>query len=70
MSQFRYHPDQLLTADEVAAWVRISTRTVWRWTAPGKLPQPVRLSPRCTRWRAGDIQQFLDHQAAGDANGI
>ncbi len=53
-------PD-LLTASEVACRLSVSPRTVWRWTAQGILPAPVRPSRRATRWRAGDIRHFLDN---------
>ena len=33
----------------------IATATVWRWTANGKLPKPVKLSERVTAWRAEDV---------------
>jgi predicted DNA-binding transcriptional regulator AlpA len=50
----------MLSAAEVARWVGISERSVWRWTKLGILPPPVRLGKRCSRWRASDIQRFLD----------
>ncbi len=52
-------PD-LMTAREVARCLSVSPRTVWRWTAQGILPAPVRPSRRATRWRAGDIRHFLE----------
>jgi excisionase family DNA binding protein len=52
-------PD-LMTAREVACLLSVSARTVWRWTAQGILPAPVRPSRRATRWRARDIRNFLD----------
>ena len=51
-------PD-LLNAREVAKRLRISIRTVWRWTAAGILPSPFRLG-RITRWRAQDITEHLN----------
>jgi predicted DNA-binding transcriptional regulator AlpA len=66
MSQLRYDPEEMLSVDEVAAWLRISIRTVRRWTKLGILPSLVRLAPRCTRWRAGDIQKFLDDRKGGE----
>ena len=32
--------------------------TIWRWAAAGRFPQPVTLSPGCTRWRAADVAAF------------
>lgn len=36
----------------------VSRATVWRWAAAGRIPQPVKLSPGCTRWKLADIQQL------------
>jgi len=36
----------------------VSRATIWRWTAAGILPQPVKLSPGCTRWRLDQIKQL------------
>ena len=54
---------ELLTAREVAARIRVSIRTVWRWTAAGELPPPVRTggSGRIVRWKAEDIDYFIQH---------
>lgn len=54
---------ELLTAREVAARIRISIRTVWRWTTTGELPAPVRTgrSGRIVRWKAEDIDRFIEH---------
>ena len=37
----------------------VSRATVWRWVkkTPG-FPQPVKLSPGCTRWRASDLEAW------------
>jgi predicted DNA-binding transcriptional regulator AlpA len=50
-----------MTAREVACLLSVSARTVWRWTALGILPEPVRPSRRATRWRVSDIRHFLDN---------
>ena len=51
-------PD-LLTVRDVARRLSISERTVWRWTALGLLPAPVHPHTRSTRWRAADIERYL-----------
>lgn len=33
----------------------VNAATIWRWTQQGKLPQPVKLSPGCTRWKWEEI---------------
>jgi predicted DNA-binding transcriptional regulator AlpA len=57
-------PADLLTVREVAQRLALSERTVWRWSAIGLLPAPVHLRPRSTRWRARDIQVYLDSLAS------
>lgn len=42
----------------VAARWSISTVTVWRWAASGRLPAPVRRGG-VTRWRVGDLRQAV-----------
>lgn len=36
-----------------------SVATVWRWCKDGRLPVPVRLGARATRWRVGDLRRCL-----------
>lgn len=48
----------LVTADDVAAMLKISTRTLWRLRSTGKLPQPIRLGGS-VRWRASDIDAWI-----------
>jgi prophage regulatory protein len=49
----------LLTADEVAAMLGVSERTLWRLLSAGKVPQPVRFG-RSTRWRAAEVADWID----------
>jgi predicted DNA-binding transcriptional regulator AlpA len=56
-------PD-LLTVRDVARRLSISERTVWRWTALRLLPQPVHPHARSTRWRAADIERYLEELSA------
>jgi prophage regulatory protein len=43
---------------DVAARYGTSRPTIWRWTAAGRFPAPVKLSPGCTRWRLSDIEEW------------
>jgi excisionase family DNA binding protein len=61
-------PD-LLTVREVARRLSISERTVWRWTALGLLPPPVHPHSRTTRWRAADLERYLDELSAHPDSG-
>lgn len=54
----------LLTDKQVAARLSIGKSTVWRWLDHGRLPQPVKLSPGCTRWREQDIADLINQASA------
>ena len=45
----------LLRIDAVCSVVSLSRATIYRLMAAGTFPQPVRITPRCMRWRAEDI---------------
>ncbi|MFY9291716.1 MAG: AlpA family phage regulatory protein [Methylorubrum rhodinum] len=56
-----------------AAFVRIpvvqalfacSDDTIWRRVKTGAMPAPVKLGPRTTAWRVGDLRAALDQVAA------
>ena len=49
----------LLDAKALARLLSTSCATIWRWDAAGKLPAPLRLSAGTTRWRRGDIEQWI-----------
>jgi predicted DNA-binding transcriptional regulator AlpA len=34
----------------------VSRSTIWRWVKRGVLPQPVQISPGCTRWLSDEIE--------------
>lgn len=45
----------------------VHRKTIWRWAKTGVLPQPVQISPGCTRWRADEIEQRdAEREAARD----
>jgi len=43
---------------QLAEIYSVSRATIWRWTAAGRLPLPVKLSPGCTRWKLADFDQL------------
>ena len=49
----------LIPAEEVAAMLGVSERTLWRLLSAGKLPQPVRIG-RSTRWRAAEVREWIE----------
>ncbi|MFQ2601233.1 helix-turn-helix transcriptional regulator [Aeromonas caviae] len=48
--------------DTLARVLGIAVVTVWRWSAKGKMPQPIKLSERCTVWRAEEIRRWMNAQ--------
>jgi excisionase family DNA binding protein len=48
----------LMSAREVAEYLGISLRTVWRWNASAKLPAPMRHG-RVVRWRRTEVEDFV-----------
>lgn len=59
-----YNNDALMTVDDVAAMLGVSTSTVYRWTNAGSLPV-VRLGGKLLRFRRGALLAFLDRGPAG-----
>lgn len=60
------HPlDPMLKADEVCRLLGIGASTLWKWVAEGNFPPPVRLSNKCSRWRACDVHRFIDERGRG-----
>lgn len=48
-------PALLVTAEDVAGLLDISTRTLWRLVSAGKIVPPLKLGGS-TRWRRADIE--------------
>jgi len=48
----------LLSADELAKFLEVSTRTLWRLKSRRAIPPPVKFGGN-VRWRSTDIQQWL-----------
>ena len=52
--------DRLLRIADVQEITGLSRASVYKKVASGLLPRPVRLSPRCVRWRASELQAFIE----------
>lgn len=52
--------ERFLRVGEVADSLRIGVTTVWEWSRYGKLPKPIKLSPRVTVWKNSEIQNFIE----------
>ena len=53
-----------LRLKQVLALIPVSKSTWWAGVATGRFPQPVRLTPRTTAWRACDIQLAIEQLGA------
>lgn len=58
---------KLLTAKEVAELLGVHVRSIWRLSATGEIPAPIRLGERVVRWRLSDLRDHLHSKAAGRA---
>ena len=55
---------------DLACRYGVHRTTVWRWCENGALPQPVKLSPGCTRWRLSDLETFEARASVADAGRV
>lgn len=56
----------LLTAPEVAAWLGVGVRMVYRLVQRGRLHAPLRIRPRTVRWRVEDVEAYLESKAQAE----
>lgn len=47
---------------QVLAVFPVGRSTWWAGVKGGKYPQPVKISPRCTAWKAEDIRALIENQ--------
>lgn len=64
MSKNQYNlPEKgYIRAKYLAPLLGIAVVTLWRWSARGHLPPPVKLSDRVTAWRVEEVRQWMDAQ--------
>lgn len=43
---------------DVAEMLGIKRATVWIWAKEGKIPKPIKISGKCARWRAEDLEKW------------
>lgn len=51
--------DRLITDKEVAHLLGASRSWPWKLAQDGRLPAPIRLTARCTRWRLSEIRAWM-----------
>ena len=49
----------LLSVNDLAELLRVSTRTLWRLKSKGEIPHPVKFGGT-VRWRGDDIKKWLN----------
>ena len=47
---------------KLANYFDVSRATIWRWVKTGKLPQPVRITPGCSRWRLSEVKERMSSE--------
>jgi len=47
-----------LTDRDLAKRYGIHRSTAWQWAKRGQFPRPVRLAPRCARWRLSEVVEW------------
>ena len=57
-------PEALLKTQTVTAVTGLSESTIYRKVAAGEFPAPVKDGPRCTRWVAGKVSNWLKAKGA------
>jgi len=49
---------------QILAVIPVGKTNWWEGVKEGRFPPPVKLSPRCTAWRAEDIRALIDRLSA------
>lgn len=58
-----YQPP-FLNIHQLARRYGIQPSTVYLWMKRGVLPQPIRLTPGCSRWALSDLEKWEDQKRA------
>ena len=57
--------DGFLRLPQVLERIPVSRSGWWQGVKEGRFPQPVKLSPRVTVWRASDVQAYIEAVSQG-----
>ena len=52
-----------LSDKQLAERYGVTRVCIWRWARAGRFPQPIKLTPGCTRWRAADVEEWESAKA-------
>lgn len=56
--------DHLISKATVCSMMSLSYATIWKLQQQGRFPTPIRLSPRRSAWRLGDVRSAIKQLAA------
>lgn len=59
MSAPTTHEPLLIPVEQLAEMLNLSTRTVWRMLAAGRIPEPVRIGGS-VRWRLDLVREWVE----------
>ncbi len=54
--------DRLLTRKEVEGRIRLGRSALYRMLRAGQFPLPVRIGPRAVRWKASEVENWLQER--------
>ena len=60
---------QFVSAGQLAERYDVSKATIWRWVNRQILPQPIKLSEQCTRFRLEEVEQREAERAPNGSAG-
>ena len=68
-SNFDHQADSALVrqSDLIPAVLPFSASSLWRQVRAGTFPKPIKVSPRITAWRVGDVRLWLAAQGKAEA---
>ena len=58
--------DTFLRLPQVLERIPVSRSGLWKMVQERRFPQPVKLSPRVTVWRASDVQAYIENAMSYD----
>lgn len=64
-SEFQIDRAALLRLPQVLRLVPVSKSTWWAGVRQGRFPQPVKIGPRTTCWKAADVFELIERTTAG-----
>lgn len=54
--------------NQVLSVIPLGKTCWWEGVKAGRFPKPVKLSPRCTAWRAEDIRELIHKLSDGNSS--